>query len=80
MRLPWRRAKSEALDVRKLLRMLMRYHYGERHGWRVVTVPSVEAVDQRHLHRDLTTLKQERASTTNHITGLRSRRGYGWRA
>jgi transposase len=65
-----RRAKSDALDVRKLLSMLMRYESGERQVWRVVHVPSVEAEDQRHLHRDLETLKQERASTTTRIKGL----------
>jgi transposase len=48
----------------------MRYAYGERQVWRVVHVPSVEAEDQRHLHRDLETLKQERASTTTRIKGL----------
>jgi len=47
-----RRAKSEGLDVRKLLRMLIRYGYGERQVWQVVKVPSVEAEDHRHLHRD----------------------------
>ena len=65
-----RRAKSDALDVRKLLSMLMRYEYGERQVWRVVHVPSVDAEDQRHLPRDLETLKQERASTTTRIKGL----------
>jgi transposase len=65
-----RRAKSDALDVRKLLSMLRRYAHGERDMWRVVRVPSVEAEDQRHLHRDLETLKQERASTTTRIKGL----------
>jgi transposase len=65
-----RRATSAALDVRKWLTMLMRYHYGERHVWRVVNVPSVEAEDQRHLHRDLATLKPERARTSNRIKGL----------
>jgi transposase len=70
-----RRAKSDALDVRKLLSMLMRYAYGERDVWRVVRVPSVEAEDQRHLHRDLETLKQERASTTTRIKGLLSSQG-----
>jgi transposase len=70
-----RRAKSDGLDVRKLLSMLMRYEYGERQVWRVVHVPSVEAEDQRHLHRDLETLKQERASTTTRITGLPSSQG-----
>ena len=65
-----RRATSDALDVRKVLRMLMHYAHGERDVWRVVLVPSVEAEDQRHLHRDLETLKQERASTTTRIQGL----------
>src|SRR5437899_6435601 len=53
--------------------MLMRYHHGERQVWRVVYVPSVAAEDQRHLHRDLETLKQERARTTTRLQGwLRS--------
>src|SRR5262245_18108778 len=70
-----RRAKSDGLDVRKLLSMLMRYHQGERHVWQVVKVPSVEAEDQRHLHRDLETLKQERPSTTTRLKGLLSSQG-----
>jgi transposase len=65
-----RRAKSDALDGRTLLRMLMRYHHGERQVWRVVHVPAVEAAAQRHRHRDLETLKHERARTTNRIQGL----------
>jgi transposase len=65
-----RRAKSDGLDVRKLLSMLMRYEQGARHVWQVVKVPSVDAEDQRHLHRDLATLKQERASTTTRLQGL----------
>src|SRR5512132_1017740 len=40
-----RRAKSDGLDVRKLLSMLMRYAQGERQVWQVVKVPSVEAED-----------------------------------
>src|SRR5262249_24350471 len=70
-----RRAKSDGLDVRKLLSMLMRYEQGERQVWQVVHVPSVEAEDQRHLHRDLETLKRERASTTARIHGLLSSQG-----
>ncbi len=70
-----RRAKSDGLDVRKLLSMLMRYAQGERQVWQVVKAPSVEAEDQRHLHRDLETLKQERASTTTRIQGLLSSQG-----
>jgi len=70
-----RRAKSDGLDVRKLLSMLMRYAQGERHVWQVVKVPAVEAEDQRPLHRDLETLKQERASTMTRIEGLLSSQG-----
>jgi transposase len=70
-----RRAKSDGLDVRKLLSMLIRYSHGERQVWQVVKIPAVEAEDQRHLHRDLETLKQERASTMTRIEGLLSRQG-----
>src|SRR5499427_1183487 len=70
-----RRAKSDGLDVRKLLSMLMRYEQGERQVWQVVKVPSVEAEDQRHRHRDLETLKRERASTMSRIEGLLSSQG-----
>src|SRR4030095_1255726 len=70
-----RRAKSDGLDVRKWLSMLMRYHHGERHVWQVVKIPSVEAEDQRHLHRDLETLNQERASTMTRLKGLLSSQG-----
>jgi len=70
-----RRVKSDGLDVRKLLSMLMRYEQGERQVWQVVHVPSVEAEDQRHLHRDLETLKRERARTTARIHGLLSSQG-----
>jgi transposase len=50
--------------------MLIRYVYGERQVWQVVQVPSVEAEDHRHLHRDLETLKQERARTMPRLQGL----------
>jgi transposase len=70
-----RRAKSDGLDVRKLVSMLIRYEHGEGDVWRVVNVPSVQAEDDRHLHRDLETLKQERASTTTRIKSLLSTQG-----
>ena len=70
-----RRAKSDGLDVRKVLNRLIRYEQGERQGWQVVHGPSVEAEDQRHLHRDVETLKRERASTTARIKGLLSSQG-----
>jgi transposase len=41
----------------------------------VVKVPAVEAADHRQLHRDLATLKQERASTTTRLLGVRRSQG-----
>jgi transposase len=70
-----RRAQSEGWDVRQLLSLLRRYHHGERQVWRVVHVPSVAAEEQRHRHRALATLKQERARTTARLKGLRRSQG-----
>lgn len=64
-----RRAKSDRLDVGKLLAMRMRYDQGERQVWRVVHVPSEQAEDQRQLHRELHSLKVERTRHINRIKG-----------
>jgi len=65
-----RQAKTDKLDVEKLLSMLIRYHEGERKVWRVVNVPSLEVEDSRHLHREMTVLKGERTRHINRIKGL----------
>jgi transposase len=65
-----RRAKTDRLDVRKLLTMLLRYLAGERKVWSVVRVPSVEEEDRRQLHRELTTAKQDRTRIINRMKGL----------
>jgi len=65
-----RRVKTDRLDVQKLLTMLMRYANGEKRVWSVVHVPSVEAEDKRHLHRQLSALKTERTRYINRIKGL----------
>ena len=70
-----RRAKSDRLDVRKLLTMLMRYHAGESTVWSVLRVPTVEEEDRRHLHRELRTLKKEHTRITNRIHGLLANQG-----
>ena len=59
-----RRAKSDRLDVRKLLTMLMRYDSGERRVWSVLHVPAVEEEDRRQLHRGLITARRDRARVT----------------
>jgi transposase len=71
-----KRAKTDRLDARKLLKMLMRYHYhGEEKVWSIVNVPSIEAEDHRHLHRELNTLKAERTRHINRIKGFLTGQG-----
>lgn len=65
-----RRAKTDRIDAVKLLRMLMRYHGGERKVWSVVNVPGVEDEDGRNLNRELDVLKKERNMHRNRIGGL----------
>jgi transposase len=55
--------------------MLIRYHNGEKQVWSVVHVPSVEAEDKRHLHRQLLTLKKDRTRHINRIKGLLASQG-----
>jgi transposase len=72
-----RRAKTDRMDVEKLLTMLMRYEYGERKVWSVVRVPSVEDEDRRQFHRELRTLNKEKNRTTNRIRGCWPAREFG---
>lgn len=70
-----RRAKTDRLDATKLLTMLIRYHSGEEKVWSVVQVPSVEAEDMRHLHRQLSALKVARTRQIGRIDGLLASQG-----
>ncbi|MCP4361920.1 MAG: IS110 family transposase [Chloroflexi bacterium] len=65
-----KRAKTDRIDVGKLLRMLIRYDSGEQKVWSIVRVPSVQAEDKRHLHRQLLALKGERNRHINRLKGL----------
>ncbi len=65
-----RRVKTDRVDLKKLLTMLIRYHSGEQKVWHVVRVPSVEQEDGRQLHRELSSLKTERTQHINRIKGL----------
>jgi transposase len=65
-----RRAKSDGLDVGKLLVMLMRFANGETKVWSVVRAPSVQDEDDRQLHRELLSLKSEQTRHVNRIKGL----------
>ena len=70
-----RRTKTDRIDARKLLQMLMRYHGGERKLWSVVNVPSIEAEDSRQLNRDLEALNKERTMHRSRIRGLLIQQG-----
>jgi transposase len=65
-----RRAKSDRLDVAKLLTMLIRYHGGEHKLWAVVNIPTSLDEDRRQPHRELMAVKGERTEHSNRIKGL----------
>jgi transposase len=70
-----KRAKTDRMDVRKLLTMLVRYTQGEKKVWSVVHPPSAEAEDQRQLHRELMALRREQTHHINRIKGLLANQG-----
>jgi transposase len=74
-----RRAKTDRIDAGKLMSMLVRYHGGEKHLWRIVRVPNREDEDARHLHRELEALKNERTRHRNRIHGILIQQGLGVR-
>ena len=65
-----RRAKTDHVDVERLLRSLMAYLRGEPKVWSVVCVPSVAEEDDRRLHRERDRLINERVQHVNRIKGL----------
>jgi transposase len=65
-----RRAKSDSLDVEKLLSLLLRHASGEPRVFSIAQVPTPEEEDARQLHRELQTLKQETTRHVNRIKGL----------
>lgn len=65
-----RRAKNDHLDADALVRLLIRYELGEKKCFSVVRVPTDEQEDQRHLHREMIALKDERTSCVNQMKAL----------
>ena len=62
-----RRVKADSLDVDSLVRMLIRYDYGETKVCSMLRVPTKEEEDRRQLHRGLSALNKERNRTINRI-------------
>ena len=65
-----RRAKTDSVDVKGLLRLLLRYGQGERAVMSVVRVPSVDEEDHRRLHRERKRLIKERGAHSARIKSL----------
>jgi transposase len=70
-----RRAKTDRIDVRALLRVLMAHLRGEPKVVSVVRVPSVAEEDARRLHRERHRLVGERTQHVNRIKGLLATQG-----
>ena len=65
-----RRAKTDRIDLAKLLRTLTAWCGGERHVWSVVRIPTVDEEDLRRSHRERGRLITERTAHVNRIKGL----------
>ncbi len=65
-----RRAKTDKIDVKALLRQLQRLFAGEHKAMSVVRVPSVEAEDSRRLHRERERSLKERGAHCNRLQSL----------
>lgn len=66
----YRRVKTDGVDLEKLLSLLIRYERGEKKVFGVAHAPTPEQEDERHLSRELESLKRERTAHTNRIKSL----------
>jgi transposase len=81
-----RRAKTDRIDARKLVQMLVRVCLGERGVWSEVHVPTVAEEAARQVSRERTALTDDQTRLVNQMRGwlatwgaiLPSRRGDGW--
>jgi transposase len=65
-----RRAKTDRIDLEKLMRTFLAHLRGEPHACSIVHVPSVEDEDRKRRNRERDRLKQERTAHSNRIKGL----------
>ena len=64
-----KRVKTDRIDAASLVRLLMRYHQGERKVWSVVEVPTIEQENSRQLHREELNLQAEQTQLVNELRG-----------
>lgn len=65
-----RRAKTDRIDARKLLSMLVRFVNGEKKAWAVLRVPTEREEDERRPHRERARLVSERGQHVSRIKSL----------
>ena len=65
-----RQVKTDKIDAKKLLGMLMRHMSGERKHWSVVNVPSEEDEDLRRIQREIDRLTKEQSQHTTRMRSL----------
>jgi transposase len=65
-----RRAKTDRIDLDRLMRSFLAYLRGEPRVLSVVHVPSLEDEDRKRRNRERDRLKKERTAHTNRIKGL----------
>ena len=70
-----RRAKTDRIDARGMLRALMAFQRGEDQVFSVVQVPSIAREDARRIHRERERLIKERIQHVNRIKGLLATQG-----
>jgi len=65
-----RNAKTDRIDARKLLGMLIRHVGGERKHWSIVQVPDEQSEDLRRIQREMERLIKERCGHTARMHSL----------
>jgi transposase len=70
-----RRTKTDRIDARKLVTMLIRACCGEPDVWREVRVPTEAAEAARHVSRERTALRQEQTRVCNQLESYLATQG-----
>ncbi len=65
-----KKVKTDKVDVKSMLRLLMRYHSGEKDALHSIRVPEIEEEDQRRINRERERLIKERGAHSARIKSL----------
>lgn len=70
-----RKAKTDGIDVKKLVQLLYRFNHGETGCLKAIRVPSEAEEDIRRIHREYERLQKEQTQHVNRIMGLLATQG-----